>query len=196
MVSRLNRQLGEHGIEHYLFVEKAEYQRFCDAFADRVFIKPDGGDNGLGRGGSLVRWACHQKMALLVADDDTFANIDSDVYFNKVEVLKDVECGPGEVRGFAAREANCVDGRSFYHVSGMVLAACGDVFKRAVSLSYEDLYSQCGQIDRAGYSPSEDVTMSWLYQTRCGNVKIVNFHDKYTRGGYEADVQMCWPSRT
>lgn len=199
LVRRLHRQLREHGINHTLFVENHELGDFSREFDD-VLIKPDGGDNGFGAEGTLVRWACHQQMLQRVKPEDTFVNIDSDVYFANLQVLADITCGKGELRGFMAPYANGVPRNTvlvlpsntprvsirerlpdFQHVSGMIIAVAGDVFIRAMSLSRKVLIAVCDQLYRANIPPSEDVVASYLYQTRGNARHLVNFHDKYTR---------------
>ncbi|MES2179814.1 MAG: hypothetical protein V4550_18280 [Gemmatimonadota bacterium] len=183
MVLRLNRQLREHNIDHYLFVEELEFERFKVGLDDDVNLrpKPNGGDNGLGRGGALNRWACHQQMLAIVGEDDTFANIDSDVVFVNPKLIAALECQPGETKGFADHNPTVIPGASFNHMSGMVMVAHGALFHKAVSVSRDELHALCEPIMAIDVSPSDDVMLSYLFQVRAAATSVVNFHDFFTR---------------
>jgi hypothetical protein len=187
LVQRLHAQLEALGFDHFLVVEAKERPAFEGVVADdRLLLKPDGGDNGFGRTGSLVKWACHQAMRPFVGADDTFVNLDSDVLFQNVALAVAIECAPDEVKGFGG-DLRTFEGGTFLHISGMCFAAHGSVFHRAWSISSGELDGVCVRMDAAGICPSEDVTASWLYKTRGGATKITLLDASYTRGAMPHD---------
>ncbi len=180
---RLNKQLTAHGVDHHIFIEPHEMIYFGASL--NVHFKPVGGDNGYGQGGTLVRWNCHQQMLNVVRPGDTFVNIDSDVFFANEAMIADLACAPGEVKGFTTGERYVVDGESFVHMSGMIIAAASDVFVKAMSLPRLTLIRACERvranpIARISSTPSEDVMASYLYQIRAG-ARVTNLGTKYTR---------------
>lgn len=183
LVARLSRQLIGLGIDHHLFIEKCEGAAFVALGFDgaTLHVKPDGGDNGLGRAGSMVRWHCHQVMRSVLDDGDTYVNLDSDVCFQDEEMVADLACAEGEIKGFRGHPI-AVDGTTFYHYSGMALAAHAGVFKRAMGISEGDALAACNRVLDAGHTPSEDVVASYLFQTIGGAHALTNFHASYTRG--------------
>lgn len=189
LVRRLHAQLVEHGVYHTLFVELDEQVAFRE-FED-VLTKPLGGGNGLGEQGAIVRWACHQKLAPRIAPTDTFVSIDSDVLFRNVALIDDLACGEGEWKGFGSHRTWATVLDQYYHASGMIIAAAGAVFHRAVSISLRELRAICRQLDSIGIAPSEDVVMSYLYQAR-GKARFINLYENYTRCvSHDYDSSQC-----
>lgn len=182
-VAMLNRQLQRHGVDHYLFVEGSEKPLFNTLkLGDHVQLKPVGGDNGLGKGGTIVRWHCHQFMSTIVKSDDTFVNIDSDIYFADPKVIDDLVCSPGEMKGFASSGPTLeLYGTPYHHVSGMVFAVHGASFLKAVSIPVDKLVTICDDISATGMCSSEDVVASWLYKIE-GGASLTNLDEKYSRG--------------
>jgi hypothetical protein len=180
---RLNGQLAWHRIEHRCFVEAGELPFFRSLDLDAMLhIKPDGGDNGLGRGGSVNRWAIHRHILPLVADVDTVVHLDSDVYFPSERLLSALERKSGEVAGFtnSAPPLTCKNGASFFHMSGMLMTVSGDVYRRAWDMSREAVWNICQHLLDSGHECSEDVSASYLYQC-VGNGQIVKLEDQFVR---------------
>lgn len=182
-VARLCTQMCKHGIDHFLFVEAAEVGAFSDlpVKEGRLLIKPDGGDNGLGRGGTLVKSACWRQLAELVSDDDTVINLDSDVYFVNESMLDALVCNEFETKGFADTEVKRVGEKTFFHMSGMLIAAHGASFRSVARLTSDEVYRHATDVMDAGMIPSEDVVFSYLLQTVGNATKVVNLHTMFTR---------------
>jgi hypothetical protein len=187
LACRLHAQLERLGLDHFLVVEVRDRPAFQGVVADdRLLTKPDGGDNGFGRTGSLVKWACHQAMRAFVGDGDTFVNVDSDVLFQTEALAIAMACEADEIKGFGG-DPRTFEGTAFLHISGMCFAAHSSVFHRAWSISRGELESVCLRMDTAGICPSEDVTASWLYKARGGATKVTLLDERYTRGAAPTD---------
>lgn len=185
LVAQLHGQLYDHGVFHHVFVEPAELDVFDYAIGSgRVAVrtKPVGGDNGLGRGGAIVRWHCHRQLLTTVADDDTVVHIDSDVYFVDPSMIDELACDVGQIKGYADPNTFTLhDGDSFRHLSGMLIAVRGDCFKRSMGLSLGELWAATERLLAVDLSPSEDVVASYLYQCRGGSRLLTNFHETRPR---------------
>lgn len=200
MAIRLNKQLAKHGIDHHVFVEERDIAAFAPYFASRewegsyLHKKPDGGEGGLGRSGALCRRHIHQTMLEFVKDGDTAVNLDSDVHFLNEKMIADITCAPGETRGFTGNEKDVPSlplngGGSFFHMSGMIIAAHADVYRRAqIGLTHEDVWGICQHLMDSGHGCSEDVVASYLYQYKADG-KAIALQD---RGWIRSIRGPCW----
>ncbi len=202
MALRLNRQLLQHKIEHHVFVEDSQFDAFseCLWLAEKQDInlkrKPNRGLNGFGKQGTIVKWQCYQQMLNVVGDGDTIVNVDSDVIFVNESMIDDLNCSTLEAKGFRWPVPNKLARDSFFHLSGMIIATSGYVFKKAMSISLEDLSLLCDKMystvpePNTHCTPSEDLITSYLYQVR-GGAKVTDLGEKYTRAmeksGYGSD---------
>ena len=209
---RLNRQLvafGEQNREtviHTLFVEQRDYDLFeqhknQQGQSFELRVKPDGGDGGCGRGGSLCRLHLHAQTLPQVRPGDTVANIDSDVFFQNPAMIPDIYCQADETRGFsgwAKTDPNVVlelnDGTRFTPVSGMMQAAGHATYTKAwAHATHESVWNLCQLLMDSGHGCSEDVTAAVLYQTRgCGS--FVNLSARWERSVRGPALSRLYPA--
>jgi hypothetical protein len=182
MAIRLNKQLVAHGVDHHVFVENQDVAVFAPHFpGSQLHEKPPGGDGGLGRAGSMCRWHILHHMLSVVQDGDTAVNIDSDVVFLNEKLIDELACSPGEVKGFTGDSPGVppipIAGEGTFHpMSGMLIAAASDVFKRSMDISQDDVWAICQRLMDNGHGCSEDVVASYLYQIR-GKANVTAFQE-------------------
>src|SRR5688572_26007456 len=79
--SSLNATLIKCDLIHHLFVEQGDLDLFKSLEDDKtmIHIKPDGGEGGLGRAGTMARFPCYKVMQTFIKEGDTYVQLDSDV---------------------------------------------------------------------------------------------------------------------
>lgn len=99
----LNERLIKWDVTHHLFVEKRDFELFSSledsGIKTMVHIKPDGGEGGLGRSGTMARFPCYKVIQSFIKEGDTYVQLDSDVIIDS-EIIPELACSPNEVKGF------------------------------------------------------------------------------------------------
>lgn len=187
--SSLNNRLTNNGVLHHIFVESADLELFKTLESEKTMIhlKPDGGEGGLGRDGTMVRFECYKVMQGFVSSTDTYAQLDSDVIIDE-EVIPELECSENEVKGFfnpkypvhleRPKDVTPTSLR-FSHCSGMTICAGGEVFNRSIPADRQEMLSIIDLLLNEGFTPSEDIVLSYLLQRE--NFKLTNLEGAHYR---------------
>ncbi len=173
--SALNKKLINNNVVHHIFVEQKDIELFRQLSNGNTFIhlKPDGGEGGLGRAGTMARFPCYLKMKEFLKEGDTYVQLDSDVIFMDEEIIPSLACSPNEVKGFFSpnhpvhleRPANVPQTNvRFWHMSGMSICAGWEVFHRSIPKDATEMLSIISFMLDEGFTPSEDVMLSYLLQ--------------------------------
>lgn len=192
---RLNEQLLRHGVEHYLFVPESQHDLFAPHAHGRFALlhQAPGDGGGAGRSGSMHRWHVHAQMIPFVEPDDTVLNIDSDVFFVNEAMIDDLKCVPGETLGFTGdtpgfellrahyKHLFLVDGKSFFHMSGMIHGASGNVYRKAMDHPQSAVWEACQLMLDSQSECADDVIASYFYQVVGGATKVRHLQYNYKR---------------
>lgn len=173
--SSLNQRLITRDVIHHLFVEQKDIDLFKpleQRDKTMVHVKPDGGEGGLGRAGTMARFPCYKVMQTFMQDGDTYVQLDSDVDINP-DIVPQLACSPNEVKGFFSadhpvhleRDASIppTDVR-FTHLSGMSICAGSQVFQKSIPEDEIIMLATIAFMMAEGFVPSEDVMLSYLLQ--------------------------------
>lgn len=189
----LNERLIKHDVIHHLFVEEKDMYGFL-ILATRgktmLHIKPDGGEGGLGRAGTMARFPCYKIMQGYIQDGDTYVQLDSDVIIDS-EIIPDLACRPNEVKGFFSpdhpvhleRDASIPPTNvRFSHLSGMSICAGARVFQTSIPNDESEMLAVIEFMMSEGFVPSEDVMLSYLLQRDAVvDRKLTNLFASYDR---------------
>lgn len=181
--SSLNERLIKWDVTHHIFVEQKDLelfkgleQRVCTIRQSKgktiIHIKPDGGEGGLGRAGTMARFPCYKVMQTFIKEGDTYVQLDSDVMIDS-EIIPQLACSPDEVKGFynpdhpvhlerpaAATRTNV----RFCHLSGMTICAGWRIFHKSIPKDESSMLAIIHFMMDEGFTPSEDVILSYLLQ--------------------------------
>lgn len=173
--SSLNERLVEHDATHHLFVEIGDFELFRRLEGrdkTRIHIKPEGGEGGLGRAGTMARFPCYKVMQTFIEDGDTYVQLDSDVIIDS-DIIPELTCGPDEIKGFFSpdrpvhleRDASIPPTNiRFTHLSGMSICAGSQVFQKSIPEDETSILAIIEFMMKEGFVPSEDVMLSYLLQ--------------------------------
>lgn len=173
--SALNEKLMKNGVIHHLFVERDDLAQFNQLGNEKtlIHVKPDGGEGGLGRTGTMTRFPCYKKMLEYIHEGDTYIQLDSDVILVDDEItIPALECAENEIRGFfnpeypthlQRTEQKETDIR-FHAMSGMTICAGWRVFKESIPDTEVEMMAVIDLMLNEGFTPSEDVVLSYLLQ--------------------------------
>lgn len=174
--SYLNESLIKNDVTHHIFVEKQDFILFMSLERQRaktkVHIKPDGGEGGLGRAGTMARFPCYKIMQSFIKEGDTYVQLDSDVRIDSY-LIPELACAPNEIKGFYnpahpvhLERPDNVPKTSirFSHMSGMSICAGSKVFHKAIPEDKESMLAIIQFMMDEGFVPSEDVMLSYLLQ--------------------------------
>lgn len=200
--SSLNQQLINNGVTHHIFVENSDIDLF-KLLEERghtfIHVKPDGGEGGLGRSGTMARFPCYKKMQEIIVEGDTYAQLDSDVIFMDARIIPDLECSADEVKGFyhpsfpvhLERPASAKQTEiRFCHLSGMTICAGWRVFNNSIPKDEAAMLSIIDMMLDEGFTPSEDVMLSYLLQ-RGDDFKLTNLAEDFGRTFYpNGDIEI------
>lgn len=191
--SSLNERLIKWDLTHHIFVEGRDQELFTrlDSRLDKgktmVHLKPDGGEGGLGRSGTMARFPCLKIMQQFIKEGDTFVQLDSDVIIDS-EIIPELACSPNEVKGFfdpdhpvhLERDASIppTDVR-FSHLSGMSICAGWRVFQKSIPVDESSMLHRIDFMMREGFVPSEDIMLSYLLQR--SDFELTNLFASYDR---------------
>lgn len=186
----LNERLIKWDVTHHLFIEEKDrglFRLFEGGLKTLVHIKPDGGEGGLGRAGTMARFPCYKVMQKHLREGDTYVQLDSDVIIDS-EIIPELACRPDEVKGFFSpdhpvhleRDASIppTDVR-FSHLSGMSICAGSAVFQRSIPADASDMLTTIDFMLGQGFVPSEDVMLSYLLQR--SDFELTNLFASYDR---------------
>lgn len=189
--SSLNERLIKWDVTHHLFVETKDFWQFQPLEArgkTKVHIKPDGGEGGLGRSGTMARFPCYKVMQTFIKDGDTYVQLDSDVIIEP-EIIPELSCSANEVKGFFNPDHPVHLERSadipptnvrFCHLSGMTICAGWGIFHRAIPADESAMLSHIDFMMAEGFVPSEDIMLSFLLQ-RWQPFGLTNLFASYDR---------------
>lgn len=199
--SSLNERLVKWDVTHHIFVEQKDLERFKpleERGRTRVHLKPDGGEGGLGRAGTMARFPCYKTMQSFIKEGDTYVQLDSDVIID-FEIIPELACSPNEVKGFFSPDHPVHLERSaeipptnvrFSHLSGMSICAGWQVFQKAIPQDESDMLSIIHFMMGEGFVPSEDVMLSYLLQR--SDFELTNLFASYDRTFNDrGDVRIC-----
>jgi len=188
--SFLNERLIKNDVTHHIFVEQKDFELF-KGLEQRgktlIHIKPDGGEGGLGRSGTMARFPCYKVMQTFIKEGDSYVQLDSDVIIDS-EIIPYLACYANEVKGFfntdypthlQRPDTSPRTNVRFCHMSGMTICAGWRVFHKSIP---EDENSMLAIIDfmlDEGFVPSEDVMLSYLLQR--DNFELTNLFASYDR---------------
>lgn len=183
--SSLNERLIKWDVTHHLFVEQKDFDQFRYlGLKDKtlVHIKPDGGEGGLGRSGTMARFPCYKVMQSFIKEGDTYVQLDSDVIIDS-EIIPELACSPNEVKGFFSpdhpvhleRDASIppTDVR-FTHMSGMSICSGSRVFQKSIPGTPSYMLATIQFMMDEGFVPSEDVMLSYLLTSSTGDFTLTN----------------------
>lgn len=188
--SSLNERLMRQcEVMHHLFVEEKDVSLFrpLENRCTLVHAKPDGGEGGLGRAGTMARFPCYKVMQVFVGDGDTYVQLDSDVIIDS-DIVPELACKPNEVKGFfhpdhpvhLERDASIPPTEvRFCHLSGMSICAGWRVFQKSIPQDETAMLRVIDFMMSEGFVPSEDVVLSFLLQTY--SHEITNLFASYDR---------------
>lgn len=183
----LNNRLIKHELTHHIFVEQKDIELFKQNFNNTpktlIHLKPDNGGGGLGRDGTMCRFACYKVLESYIKEHDTFVQLDSDVII-ELDLIPQLECEPNEIKGFYNKDypvhlersptAKPTDVR-FIHLSGMSICAYGQVFLSKIPKDSTAMWDIITHMLEQGFTPSEDVMLSYLLYSP--TVKVTNLFD-------------------
>jgi hypothetical protein len=188
--SFLNERLIKQDVTHHIFVEQKDFELFKgleQRGKTMIHIKPDGGEGGLGRSGTMVRFPCYKVMQTFIKEGDSYVQLDSDVIIDS-EIITHLACSTDEVKGFfnpdypvhleRPESAPRTDVR-FCHLSGMTICAGWRVFHKSIPEDESDMLDIIHFMMDEGFTPSEDIILSYLLQ-RQGH-KLTNLFASYDR---------------
>jgi hypothetical protein len=188
--SSLNWRLLSGGAVHHIFVEQGDYELFRPLVHrgnTLIHIKPDGGEGGLGRAGTMARFPCYKIMQRFIKEGDSYVQLDSDVIIDP-EIIPELACSPIEVKGFfdpdrpvhLERDAsNKPTDVRFTHLSGMSICAGWHAFQKSIPQSEAEMLSIIDFMLAEGFVPSEDVVLSCLLQR--SDFELTNLFASYDR---------------
>lgn len=189
-VSNLNYVLITSDVTHHIFVEQKDFNQF-KVLSQRgktiIHIKPDGGEGGLGRDGTMARFPCYKIMKSFIKDGDSYVQLDSDVRID-AEVVPNLACSPDEVKGFfnpnfpihlERPETATRTNLRFSHLSGMTICAGWRVFNKSIPNDEQEMLSIISFMLDEGFTPSEDVILSYLLQR--SDFELTNLFNLYDR---------------
>lgn len=199
--SSLNLRLLKWDLTHYIFVENKDLELFRSLQRRGktiIHIKPDGGEGGLGRSGTMARFPCYKVMQTFIKEGDTFVQLDSDVIIDS-EIIPELACSENEVKGFfdpdhpvhLERDASVppTDVR-FTHMSGMSICAGWKVFQNSIPKDVNTMLSIIEFMMGEGFVPSEDIMLSYLLQR--SDFELTNLFASYDRTfNARGDVKVC-----
>jgi len=171
----LNERLIKHDVTHHIFVEQSDIPLFMPLERRGktiIHVKPDGGEGGLGRAGTMARFPCYKAMQTFLKEGDTYIQLDSDVMID-VEVIPELACSADEVKGFfdpnhpvhLERDASIPKTNvRFTHLSGMSICAGWRVFNKSIPKDENKMLEIISFMLDEGFCPSEDVMLSYLLQ--------------------------------
>lgn len=198
--SSLNEQVIRCDATHHIFVEGKDVELF-KALEQRgktlIHIKPDGGEGGLGRAGTMARFPCYKVMQTFISELDSYVQLDSDVIIDS-EIIAHLACSPDEIKGFfnpdypvhlerpeTAPRTNV----RFSHMSGMAICAGRRVFQKAIPADEIEMLAVIEFMMNEGFTPSEDVILSYLLQR--SEFELTNLFASYDRTfNAKGDVQV------
>jgi hypothetical protein len=189
-VANLNKILIQWDVTHHIFVEQKDMLLFKGLEArgkTLIHVKPDGGEGGLGRAGTMARFPCYKVMQSFIKDGDTYVQLDSDVILEP-EIVPELACRPNEIKGFfnPDRPVHLERDTSipptnvrFCHMSGMSICAGSTVFQKSIPKDESEMLSIIDFMLAEGFTPSEDVMLSYLLQR--SNFELTNLFASYDR---------------
>lgn len=171
----LNDRLIQSDVTHHIFVEAKDFELFKPLESrgkTMIHLKPDGGEGGLGRAGTMARFPCYKVMQTFIKEGDTYVQLDSDVIID-AEIIPELACTPNEVKGFFSadhpvhleRESTIPPTNvRFSHLSGMSICAGLKVFQKSIPQDENAMLATIHFMMDEGFTPSEDVILSYLLQ--------------------------------
>lgn len=184
----LNERVIQCDAIHHIFIEEKDFEQFKGLSTAIIHIKPDGGEGGLGRAGTMARFPCYKIMQSFIKDGDTYVQLDSDVRIDS-ELIPELACAPDEIKGFynpahpvhLERPDNVPKTNvRFCHMSGMSICAGSKVFQKAIPEDKESMLAIIQFMMDEGFVPSEDVMLSYLLQ-RFPGFTLTNFFASFDR---------------
>lgn len=188
--SSLNERLIKCDLTHHIFVEQKDLHLFRSIESGKTMIhmKPDGGEGGLGRDGTMARFPCYKVMQSFIKEGDTYVQLDSDVIIDP-EIIPELACQEYEVKGFfdpthpvhLERDASIPPTNvRFIHMSGMSICAGWRVFQEAIPEDENRMLAIIDFMLAEGFVPSEDVMLSYLLW-RYTDSRVTNLFASYDR---------------
>jgi hypothetical protein len=181
----------KNGVTHHLFVEQSDVEQFTQLVKENtlVHVKPDGGEGGLGKMGTMARFPCYKIMQKYLLEGDTYIQLDSDVILVDDEIIiEGLKCGEDEVKGFyyTRYPTHLLRDKSipptdvrFFAMSGMTICAGWKLFNKSIPDNEQDMVVIIDFLLKEGYTPSEDVVLSYLLQR--SDFKLTNLVDTFWR---------------
>src|SRR5687767_3757920 len=187
--SLLNEVLMKCDVIHHIFVEEKDLEQFkaLEVGKTLIHIKPDGGEGGLGRSGTMARFPCYKVMQTFIKEGDSYVQLDSDVIIDS-EIVPQLACSPDEVKGFfnpdypvhLERPQNVPPTNvRFSHLSGMTICAGWRVFHKSIPDDESSMLAIIQFMLDEGFTPSEDVMLSYLLQR--SDFELTNLFASYDR---------------
>lgn len=188
--SLLNNEVIKCDATHHIFVEQKDLEKFrwlTHRGKTKIHVKPDGGEGGLGRAGTMARFPCYKIMQTFIKEGDTYVQLDSDVIIDS-EIIPDLACSADEVKGFFNPDYPVYLERPkdvpqtnvrFSHLSGMSICAGWRVFHKSIPEDKDQMLAIIQFMMDEGFVPSEDVMLSYLLQRE--DFELTNLFAKYDR---------------
>lgn len=196
----LNGRLSKNGVTHHIFVEQADVEMFKPLEKNvntYIHVKPDGGEGGLGRAGTMARFPCYLKMQEFIKEGDCYLQLDSDVIIEE-DIIPQLACSADEVKGFfntaypvhLERDASIPPTSvRFNHCSGMTIGAGWRLFINSIPKDTESMLAVIDFMLSEGFCPSEDVVLSYLLQRK--DFTLTNLEGKFERVFYSnGDIEV------
>lgn len=198
--SALNKKLTKYpDVVHHIFVEHADLDLFSSLEYGEgllsktlIHVKPDGGEGGLGRSGTMARFPCYKIMQGFLKEGDTYVQLDSDVILVDDEIIIEaLKCSENEIRGFyqpeypthlQRKEGTPPTDVRFHAMSGMTICAGWKVFNESIPQDEHHMRSIIEFMMAENFTPSEDVVLSYLLQRGHGDkFRLTNLREMFWR---------------
>lgn len=186
ILKRLNKQLQSHS--HWAFFEEREMLEAEWEYDGNKFSRDNGGDNGMGRDGARAKvkmlakaYGIAESLGMLPC---TFVDCDSDVQFNNMEVLRDMECGENEFKGFSGFDlgnktaeppTHKVFNDKWWYATGCLKSFHSGLLKRLLDADWNNWMPD---LINHNITPSEDAFLSYAFQVPLQG-KFINLKEKY-----------------
>lgn len=181
-VLRLNRQLEELAVDHFMFVEEDEFSEFSKIAKCYSRGNNANGTNGFGGAGTIAKLNMYKELNRIIdIGIETVLDVDSDVSFNNSKAVYWMNCVPGEMRGYyeLKEPIHSIDHKPFIYFTGCCKSYSSEIFKALCEA--EDIEEHIEKMAGHKITPSEDAFFSYYCQNVLG-AKPVNLHFTFKHG--------------